>query len=208
MFLESKAKRRIVRVTVWVAVLGLLLGVLSTIIGVATADAHASLKLATPADGAQLTSAPRDVVLVFDEPVSTSFATVTVTGPSGSAIEGRAQVVGDTVTQPLAGGLSSGTYTVAFRVVSDDGHPVSGQSRFTLSLTGAAGSATPTSVPTMTPLSSGAGAGGADESATAARQSGSQKGQAQRVGLAVGVAALAVAMGIALVAGTRRRRPQ
>lgn len=208
MFLESKAKRRIIRVTVWVAVLGLLLGVLSTIIGVASADAHASLKRVTPADGAQLTSAPRDIVLVFDERVSTSFATVTVTGPSGSAVAGRAQVVGDTVTQPLAGGLPSGTYAVAFRVVSDDGHPVSGQSRFTLSLTGAGGSASTAPDPTMTPLAPGAVAGAADGSATAAGQPGTEKGQAQRVGLAVGVATLAVAMGIALVAVTRRRRPQ
>ncbi|HEX8973614.1 copper resistance CopC family protein [Oryzihumus sp.] len=100
-----------------------------------SASAHATLLTVSPADGATLTSAPRQVDLTFDEPVSARFATIVITGPSGEdATAGPATVNGTHVTAPLGSGLSSGEYRVAFRVVSDDGHPVDGQSRFTLNL--------------------------------------------------------------------------
>ena len=107
------------------------------------ASAHASLVTATPADGATLTSAPSQVVLRFDDPISTSFATLVVTGPDGHDVTtGRPSVSGSTLTGNLEGALPPGAYRTAFRVVSDDGHPVTGQLRFTLRLpAGAAPSA-------------------------------------------------------------------
>ena len=109
----------------------------------APASAHASLVRATPADGATLASAPSRVVLEFDDPLSTSFATLVVTGPDGHDVTtGRSSVSGSTLTGDLEGGLPPGAYRTAFRVVSDDGHPVTGQLRFTLRLpAGAAPSA-------------------------------------------------------------------
>jgi methionine-rich copper-binding protein CopC len=101
----------------------------------APASAHASLVKATPADGAALTSAPSEVVLQFDDPLSTSFATLVVTGPDGHDVTtGKPSVSGSTLTGDLEGGLRPGAYRTAFRVVSDDGHPVTGQLRFTLRL--------------------------------------------------------------------------
>ena len=103
--------------------------------GAAPASAHATLVSVSPRDGTTLTSAPREVELVFDEPVSQRFTSVVITGPDGADVTGGpARVQGSHVSAPLTPGLGSGEYRVAFRVVSDDGHPVLGQSRFTLRL--------------------------------------------------------------------------
>ena len=126
--------------------------------GAGPASAHATLISVSPRDGATLTSAPATVDLTFDEPVSARFATLVVTGPDGTDVgAGPTRVSGSHVTATLATGLTSGDYRVAFRVVSDDGHPVSGQSRFTLQLatdpttpaaTGSSGAARPSPTPT------------------------------------------------------------
>ena len=207
MFLESRGKTRLIRLSVWVAVIGLLLGVLSSIIMATAAEAHAELLSSNPKDGAVLAKAPTQVVLTFSEPVSTSFATVTVTGPSGPATRGKATVKGAVVTQALNPGLANGAYTLAYRVVSDDGHPVSDTATFTVA-------ATPPSSPSMTagasPTGSGASTATGPSSAPAvdpasADAADGSDGRALRTGLAVGVAALALALGTALIAATRRR---
>ena len=83
-FMESPRKSKLIRITVWAAALGLLLGVLSSLAMAGSADAHAVLRSISPKDGARLTSAPTEVVLTFNEPVSSSFATVTVTATDGA----------------------------------------------------------------------------------------------------------------------------
>jgi len=121
--------------------------VLTSVISAAPASAHAVLVKITPSPGAQLTTAPHTVVLEFDEPMSPTFATVVVTTAGGLPVtRGKPTVQGNTVTQPLILGMASGSYRVAFRVVSNDGHPVSGESKFTLS--GAVGTAPSTPVGT------------------------------------------------------------
>ncbi|GAA4732247.1 hypothetical protein GCM10025782_34250 [Pedococcus ginsenosidimutans] len=210
MFMDSDRKRRTIRVTVWVAVLGLLLGVLSSLVTALGADAHAALRSVTPADGTTVQTAPRQVVLEFDEPISSSFATVTVTGPGGDAGNGRPKVDGTKVTLDLDSDLPSGAYKVAFRVVSEDGHPVSDTSSFRLaaaapSTSSSAPSPSTAGSPTMTPLpETPSSSPGETPSATAS--SGSGDGTGLRLGLAVGVGTLAVAAGGALLAASRRRR--
>jgi hypothetical protein len=77
--------------------------------------------------------APKRVVLEFDENVQTNFAVVTVVGPGGSAIStGDVSVTDNTVVAGVGPPTVAGDYTVAWRVVSDDGHPVDGQFTYTL----------------------------------------------------------------------------
>ena len=207
-FMESDRQRRLIRITVWVAVLGLLLGVLSSIISAVAADAHAALRSITPGDGETVATAPRAVTLEFNEPIGTSFATVTVTGPSGNVSQGRPAVDATTVTQALSSGLQGGDYTVAFRVVSEDGHPVSDTTTFTVVDASTTATTSPTFGPTTTPgaatTTASPSAAATTQSLSTATASGDESGQAKRLGLAVGVGALAVAAGTALVASTRR----
>jgi methionine-rich copper-binding protein CopC len=150
--MESEGKKRLIRISVWVAIASLLLAVLSSLATALAASAHAALRSMTPAAGSTVTTPPTEVVLTFNETISTSFATVTVTDDGGRPVSrGRPAVSGKTVTQPLQE-VGSGRYTVAFRVVSEDGHPVSQKLSFAVALpspTSAAPAATPTT-PTTT----------------------------------------------------------
>ena len=93
------------------------------------ASAHAHLVRAVPGDGATVISAPARVRLVFDENVRTPAALV-VTGPSGTRVDhGQVQVLDNTASVRVDV-MTAGQYTVAFRVVSADGHPVSTQTSF------------------------------------------------------------------------------
>ncbi len=109
------------------------LALLTVLGGGSPASAHTQLEKMFPADGSTVASAPSEVVLTFSEAVSSSFVAIQVTGPRGESVsEGRARVDGAVVTQALASPLAPGKYTVAYRVVSSDGHPVSDATTFTV----------------------------------------------------------------------------
>lgn len=127
------------------------LAVFTTVISATSAAAHAELVKITPERNARLTVAPTEVVLEFSEPVSASFATVLVTTTGGAVVtRGTPAVVGARVTQALNPRLDAGTYRMAFRVVSADGHPLTGESGFTVILASSAN--TPTSAPSAPAL--------------------------------------------------------
>jgi methionine-rich copper-binding protein CopC len=95
----------------------------------APAVAHASLVRVVPGDGTRVDSPPSRVSLVFDENVRAP-STVVVTGPDGHAVQhGPVEVVDNTAAVAVRV-TATGTYRVAFRVVSADGHPVTGQTSF------------------------------------------------------------------------------
>lgn len=103
----------------------------------APASAHASLTGSDPADRSTVTTAPERVVLTLDEGVSPSFAAVTVVGADGSQwARSQPVVTGRDVAVDVGGLGPAGTYTVAYRVTSADGHPVSGTVSFTTTAPG------------------------------------------------------------------------
>ncbi|MEV6840416.1 copper resistance protein CopC [Streptomyces sp. NPDC051133] len=112
------------------AVLLLLLGT------AAPASAHAALRRSDPADGTVLKTAPREVTLTFSESVGLLDDSFRIydprnhrvrTGPTEHA-SGRSA----TARAALPAKLATGTYTVAWRVVSADSHPVSGALTFSV----------------------------------------------------------------------------
>ncbi|MFC5747304.1 copper resistance CopC family protein [Actinomadura rugatobispora] len=99
-------------------------------LGAAPASAHTALKSSDPKSGAEI-APPGEITLTYTETIR--LPRVVLTGPGGSRHEnGPAKAVGDTVTQPVNGTLPNGTYTVGWRVVSADGHPVTGTLKFTV----------------------------------------------------------------------------
>lgn len=91
------------------------------------ASAHASLVSSDPEDGSSLGAEPAKVSITFNEDVSTP-AQLQVTAPDGTTLaEGDPTVDGSTVTQTLNDSGYAGRYTIAYRVVSADGHPVTGE---------------------------------------------------------------------------------
>lgn len=210
--MESEGKKRLIRVSVWVAVLSLLLAVVSSLVTALEASAHAALRSMSPAAGSTVPAAPQQVVLTFNEPISTSFATVTVTDEEGGSVaSGRPVVSGSTVTQRLAP-VGSGLFTVAFRVVGQDGHPVAQEAAFTVHLpaatassdTSATGPSAPSTAPTSAPTSSSA------NGSAAVRSPGDGDRTPTQTVLAwsLGTAALAVAAAAAVAWRRRRQRGQ
>ncbi|MFE0812719.1 copper resistance CopC/CopD family protein [Streptomyces sp. NPDC058848] len=100
------------------------------------ASAHAALRSTDPGDGSVLRSAPRHVTLTFTESVGLRDDSFRVLDPGGHRVRtgeaGRAEGRSDTARVTLSGELGEGTYTVAWRVVSADSHPVSGAFTFSV----------------------------------------------------------------------------
>ncbi|GEM33635.1 hypothetical protein NN3_46420 [Nocardia neocaledoniensis NBRC 108232] len=118
------------------------------------AAAHAALSGSDPADGARIDTAPTQVNLTFNEAIQSTFAALTVVGPDGQHYErSEPKTQGKTLSTDLTGLGPAGVYTVGFRVVSEDGHPIQGSYTFDLTKaapTTAADSGTPAS-PTTQP---------------------------------------------------------
>ncbi|MBP2707020.1 copper resistance protein CopC [Microbispora sp. RL4-1S] len=109
----------------------------------APAQAHNVLVGSDPKDGARLTAAPARVTLTFDQAVRRDFARIAVTGPDGAHYEqGDVGVSGDDVFIGLRAG-ASGTYQIGYRIVSNDGHPVTGTLTYTVGDGAAPGGAGP-----------------------------------------------------------------
>ncbi|RAN94411.1 hypothetical protein GAR05_04933 [Micromonospora saelicesensis] len=112
------------------AVLAVLVAVL---ILASPAWAHNSLRTATPARDATVPSAPTAVTLEFMQRLDPAFTTIVLTDAAKRQLPtGEPVVTGAKSTVQVVDTLPNGTYTVAYRVVSVDGHPVQGSYPFTV----------------------------------------------------------------------------
>ena len=96
------------------------------------AQAHAELVSASPAQGAALATAPAAVTLRFTEKLNPGFTTIVVSAARQRIPASPPAVHDADGTVTLDGSLPSGAYTVAYRVVSSDGHTVKGSYTFTV----------------------------------------------------------------------------
>ncbi|QOV33418.1 copper resistance protein CopC [Streptomyces ferrugineus] len=105
-------------------------------VAVPQAAAHTGLESSSPGANAALAGLPPRLTLAFSDPMTQKYAKVAVTGPDGASVaDGAPQADGETVTLALTSGSAAGRYTVGYRVVSQDGHPVSGSYTFTVKAT-------------------------------------------------------------------------
>ncbi|MFG2819465.1 copper resistance protein CopC [Kitasatospora sp. NPDC048365] len=122
------------RAAALLAVLGTVLALLLG--GAGTAAAHANLVSTDPARDSVVPSAPAAVTLVFSEGVSLAADSVRVLDPAGKPVDNgdpkHADGKADTARVTLRSGLAGGTYTVAWRAVSEDSHPIGGAFTFSI----------------------------------------------------------------------------
>ncbi|WP_410816876.1 copper resistance protein CopC [Micromonospora sp. 050-3] len=183
-FVMTVPSSRPTAVRLGAAVLAVLVAVL---IPASPAWAHNSLKTATPARDATLSSAPAEVTLEFMQRLDPAFTTIVLTDAAKRKLPTGAPVVtGAKSTVQVTDTLPNGTYTVAYRVVSVDGHPVQGSYPFTV--------ADPTS--SAAPV--------ANVSASAPAAAAVESGDGPSAGVLVAGAALALLVLVA--AGLLRRR--
>lgn len=102
----------------------------------AAAGAHASLTGSTPASGAVLDRAPGRVEFTFSEHVEGSFGALRVVNDRGDRVDDGKVTRPDGRADALAVGIRPGTgngaFAATYRVVSADGHPVSGGATFVI----------------------------------------------------------------------------
>lgn len=105
------------------------------LLGMGSAQAHSELISSSPAADSVLDFGPPGVELVFNQNIQNQFVNVSVTAPDGTQVgQGEPSVQGPKVLLPIRDGVGSGQYTVGYRVISEDGHPITGTYSFTLAL--------------------------------------------------------------------------
>jgi copper transport protein len=93
-----------------------------------TVFAHAILEKATPAPNSQVKESPKEIVLTFNERMEEELYSIKVFNADGDIVsdsETQLSIDQKQLTQVLPS-LSDGTYTVSYRVLSADGHPIEG----------------------------------------------------------------------------------
>ena len=167
------------------------------------APRHTAVLSIVPADGAVLDRAPSEIVLTFNEKISPQYAQL-ILSRDGTALSIAEPVVTGEIMRVSLTETAAGAYRLAFRVVSADGHPISGESRYSVkgmvanppTTTSPAATTSTPPVPVTSPPSTAATAG-----------SGTQPTESQAnhlPGILIGGGLVAVAVG--LLWWDRRRR--
>ncbi len=124
-------------------------GFVATSMSVSTASAHTQLVSSDPVDGSVLSTPPTQVVLTFNEALLKEAEDVVIANGAGEEVKGAvATVVGAIVTIPWPADLPPDNYSVSYRIVSDDAHPITGSIGFAYT---SAGNASSVATPEVTP---------------------------------------------------------
>ncbi|WP_328474551.1 copper resistance protein CopC [Actinoplanes sp. NBC_00393] len=110
-----------------------LAAVLAVLAPSTSAWAHAQLVASVPTRDATLAEAPSVVTLEFNERLNPDFTTIVVSDAAQQRLPASDVVVDDVRGRvTLTGPPANGTFTVAYRVVSVDGHTVQGSYPYTV----------------------------------------------------------------------------
>jgi len=110
------------------------LGLLVSLLVGPAATAHDDVIDQIPAPGSQVEAGLVEIKLVFSNELLDigSGAEILVTGPDGSPATATCAALSGTLASAQTDLDQAGTYTVAWRVVSSDGHPIEGSYNFEL----------------------------------------------------------------------------
>ena len=111
--------------------------IVSTGFGAQTAEAHSELESSSPTAGARLDAPPAEIRFIFTKNVEDRFSTITVSidGSKAQPVTSRIDGATVTATPPKAIAAEEQEWIVAYRVVSADGHPISGTITFSVAAT-------------------------------------------------------------------------
>ena len=116
---------------------------------VAPASAHDAAVSTSPATGVTLAAPPEQVSVTFNKNPLVLGSQFLVNDDAGTNwSDGGVEIVDNVASQKLKSGAPAGTYTVLWRVVSSDSHPIEGSFTFTATA-GAPGSTAVAAAPTM-----------------------------------------------------------
>lgn len=123
---------------------------LALVVPIAPASAHDAVTGTSPTDGESLGSVPDAIEISFtDTPLSLGSEILVEDAQGRDWTTGEVEITGNSATQPIDPDSPAGEYTVTWRVVSSDSHPIEGAFDFTVAE--AAASASPSSTPSSGP---------------------------------------------------------
>lgn len=174
----------------------------------APALAHAGIVERQPDDGASLSRPPQQVKVTFNEPTDLAFDPLKVFDSSGERVDldnaRTAPGSPEVVVVDLEEGLPAGTYRVAYRITSVDGHVVAGDYNFTATEGNESGNAGQ--------ANAGANAGSGNRQEQAAEQDNpppeNESSGSARTVLYTALSLGALALVVAAIVGTRAFRPR
>lgn len=107
-------------------------------VGTSVVQAHAGLTSSNPEDGSTLSAPPTVIDLTFNEELLPDTVEIAVTTEAAGLIAGTEfTTAGPSVQVTWPQDLPDDTYQVAYRVVSNDGHPITGAITFSYTGSGA-----------------------------------------------------------------------
>lgn len=116
--------------------------------GSPVANAHSELIDSDLPPNAILERAPETITLTFSQKIRAEFAQVTIASADNRSWHRQVSVNGTQVQVAVDPGVPVSTYTVGYRVISDDGDPISGSFAFRIVAVAAApGSEVTTALP-------------------------------------------------------------
>ena len=98
----------------------------------AQASAHAMLMHASPGAGAELSAAPRMVVLDYSEGLEPALSAATVSDAAGHDVTAKPSSAKGTEMTVALKPLAAGTYRVSWHAISVDTHHTAGSYSFTI----------------------------------------------------------------------------
>ena len=93
---------------------------------IGTATAHSRNEATIPADGATLAKAPDVIVMTFNRPIRITMVELTNSDGEAISLERSDGMEPVTRLEAIPPPLSAGSYSVRWRGLAGDGHPVSG----------------------------------------------------------------------------------
>ncbi|UVJ39951.1 copper resistance protein CopC [Arthrobacter sp. CJ23] len=167
----------------------------------APASAHDVAESTAPANGTTVAAVPASVSITFSNKPLAIGSGIAVNAGGENWADGAVEIVDNVVTQKLRPGAPAGTFTVVWRVVSSDSHPIEGSFSFTASAggttpgTATAGSSPSASAPSASVPTAGTAAPGSTP-APGTVPDASQPFPWSIVGFAVVAAGLLVFLGV------------
>lgn len=126
----------------WRTLAGAAVVLMALLGGSAAAQAHDEVEGTAPSNGSTVASVPAKVTITLSNTPAEIGSQINVLDASGTNwSQGAVDVLDNVATQQLKAGAPAGKYTVKWRLVSSDSHPIEGDFTFTATAGGVGGGA-------------------------------------------------------------------
>ncbi|MCW2786055.1 MAG: copper resistance protein CopC [Marmoricola sp.] len=130
--MSPRSRARVGRRTPVRLVLASFLALVGLVLVAGPASAHAQLVGTDPALGSVVSTAPKVATLTFDENIRVLPGAVHLYAADGHDLHVTAHTLDDKLLVDLPTSLGHGTYTIGWRIISADGHPIAGTLPFSI----------------------------------------------------------------------------